>query len=87
MLDAGLMQGSRHPERAAASLRSAIDCFDASGLRMYAAAARRRLGRVIGGDEGARSLAQAETVMAAEGVVDLDATTEMLAPGGWTGKP
>jgi hypothetical protein len=87
VLDAGLSQGSRYPDRAAASLRSAINCFDASGLRMYAAAARRRLGRIIGGDEGARSLAQAETVMAAEGVVDLEATTEMLAPGGWTGQP
>jgi hypothetical protein len=81
VLEAGLARRGGQPERAAERLRAAIPLLDANGLRMYAAAARRRLGQIVGGSEGSASLAAGELAMAAEGVVDLESTTEMLTPG------
>lgn len=48
---------------------------------MFAAAARRRLGELIGGDEGRALLAEGDAVMRAQRVVNLDAVTEMLCAG------
>jgi len=81
LLDASLAQLSGDAGRAAERLRAAIARLDASALRMYAAAARRRLGQVIGGDEGDACRAAGTSAMLSEGVVDLDATTAMLTPG------
>jgi predicted Ser/Thr protein kinase len=80
VLEAALAARAARPEQAAERLRAAIACLDAGGLRMYAAAARRRLGQVIGGDEGRASTAAGDGAMAAEGVVDLESTTDMLIP-------
>jgi len=44
-------------------------------------AARRRLGSLLGGDEGARSIAAAESWMSAQGVKDPARMTAMIAPG------
>jgi hypothetical protein len=48
---------------------------------MHAAAARRRLGELIGGDEGQALLAQGDAVMCAQRVGNLDAITEMPCAG------
>jgi hypothetical protein len=50
-------------------------------MRLYAAAARRRLGELIGGDEGKGLIAAGDAVMRAERIEDLDAVTEMLCAG------
>jgi predicted Ser/Thr protein kinase len=81
VLEAGLAQRNRRAGRAAEQLGLAITRLDASGLRMFAAAARRRLGQILGGQQGAASLREAELAMVTEGIVDIEATTEMLAPG------
>src|SRR5262249_32889779 len=52
LIEAGLALTERHPEVAAQRLRSAIASFDSTRLSMYSATTRRRLGQLIGGDEG-----------------------------------
>jgi eukaryotic-like serine/threonine-protein kinase len=81
VLEGGLAIEQRKLELASQRLRSAVDGFEAAGLRLYAAAARRRLGQLIGGSEGQALLVHAEVDMTAEGVSDLEATSEMLTPG------
>jgi hypothetical protein len=55
--------------------------FDATGLKLYGAAARRRQGQLMGGERGRALTIAGEAVMHGQGVIDLEATTEMLAPG------
>ena len=83
-LEAGLALHGGTPELALEHLGSAIANFDATGLRMYAAAARRRLAGLQGGEAGRSLLASAEALMATEGVLDPDSTSQMLIPGGLT---
>ena len=80
-LEAGLALHGGDAESAVERLRAAIACFDATGLRMYAAAARRRLGEALGGSEGQSTLAAGDAAMAKEAIVDIEAATEMLIPG------
>jgi hypothetical protein len=47
----------------------------------YAAAARRRLGQLIGGEEGADLEARAANALRAMGAVDIEATTRMFTFG------
>jgi hypothetical protein len=80
-LEAGLLLGERKSELALVRLGSAIACFDETGLRMYAAAARRRLAALHGGERGRALSSAADALMAAEGARDHEAITEMLIPG------
>jgi hypothetical protein len=50
-------------------------------MGLYAAVARRRLGQLLGGDEGEPLFAQAEELMRAQAIVNPAAITDMLAPG------
>lgn len=68
-------------ENALAHLRGALACFDHAGMGMFAAAARRRLGQLVGGDEGRALRERGEDFMHAEGVDDLDAETHAHCPG------
>ncbi len=68
-------------EGAAEQLRLAISRLDSVSFRMYAAAARRRLGQLLQGEEGGRLLADGAAAMASEGVLDAERSTEMLTPG------
>ena len=81
VLEAGLACEQREPGAAAERLQAAITLFDAIGMQMFAAAARRRLGQLSGGDAGRAIQAASEAAMRAQGVIDLEATTEMLVPG------
>jgi eukaryotic-like serine/threonine-protein kinase len=49
-------------------LRRAIEGFDEGGLKLYAAASRRVLGRLIGGDEGQSLIARCDDWMASQGI-------------------
>jgi tetratricopeptide (TPR) repeat protein len=64
-----------------ALLRGALACFDHAGMGMFAAAARRRLGQLVGGDEGRALVERGEDFMHAEGVDDLDTETLAHCPG------
>jgi hypothetical protein len=61
-------------ERAAAG-------FEAVDMQLYAAAARARLGTLLGGDTGAEQRAKADAFFASQGIADGPAFTRMLAPG------
>ncbi|HVU05072.1 MAG TPA: protein kinase [Polyangiaceae bacterium] len=72
----------RGRERAAADeLARAVLEFEASGRKMHAAAARFEWGRLVGTGDGARSVADAERAMAAEGIVRPERVSRMLVPG------
>ncbi len=81
LIEAGLALADGRRETAAQQLRFALDLLDQSELAIYAAAARRRLGGLLGGDEGAQLLVQGDAAMHAQGVQNLEAMTEMLVPG------
>jgi hypothetical protein len=55
--------------------------FDAVDMALYAAAARRRWGELLGGDQGRALVAAANRWMRDGGVLDPDRLTAMLAPG------
>ena len=69
------------PERAVALLRDAVDGFDAVDMSLHAAAARRRLGALVSGEEGAAHVRAADERMAAEGVKNPDRIVATFAPG------
>ena len=59
---------------------AAAEGFDRHGMAMHAAAARRRLGMLLGGDAGDALVAAADAQMTAQGVVDPVRFTAMFAP-------
>lgn len=79
--EAGCAFASDEPERALGWLHRAIDLLEPAGVAMHAAAARRRLGQHIGGDEGTRLVSAAEQQLRAQGIANIEAMTEFLCPG------
>ncbi|MCE9580647.1 MAG: hypothetical protein K8W52_46430, partial [Deltaproteobacteria bacterium] len=62
-------------------LREAIELATTHDMALHVAAARDRLGALVGGDEGAALRAAAAGYAATEGIVDPDRMFEVLAPG------
>jgi eukaryotic-like serine/threonine-protein kinase len=81
LLRAGVAQVRDRKDEAVRLLESAAIGFDAANERMYAAAARRQRGRLLGGDEGRGLVRAAEEIMTSEGVRHPDRIAHMLAPG------
>jgi hypothetical protein len=81
VLNAGLALDEGRPVQAVTHLRAAIAVFEPAGLLTFAMAARRRLGQLLRGDEGAALVAQADAALRAMGAVDLEATTRLFAMG------
>src|SRR5262249_8873517 len=71
----------RRPESAVELLGQAIRQFETLGMQANAAAARRRLGQPVGGDEGGDLIAAADAWMTGEGVRDSVRMTRVYAPG------
>ena len=63
------------------ALDSAARGFRVLGMELFAAAVRRRAGALLGGERGAALAGEAARWMTAQGVVDPDRITAMLAPG------
>jgi eukaryotic-like serine/threonine-protein kinase len=63
------------------ALRRALGAFDQAGMRLYAAACQRRLGQIVGGDEGRVLVERGEGFMRWQGVVNVEAETELHCPG------
>lgn len=80
-LRAALAFARGEPDAAAMYLRAIIEHGDERPAAMFAAAARRRLGQLIGGDEGAALLAAGESALRAQSVIDPEAMTRHLLPG------
>ncbi|HVE84877.1 MAG TPA: hypothetical protein VND93_18600, partial [Myxococcales bacterium] len=81
LLRAGAAHLEGRPEAAVEHLRGALERAEAAGMAHYAAAARRRLGALVGGDGGRALLSAAGAWAAAEGVRNPERMFAMLAPG------
>jgi len=81
LLRAGAANLRGERESAAVSLRDALERAEVLGMSHYAAAARRRLGGLLGGEEGNALRAAAAAWASAEGVRNPERMFEMLAPG------
>jgi serine/threonine protein kinase/Cdc6-like AAA superfamily ATPase len=74
-------EARRAPDVAAQLLADAVRGFDEAGLALHAAAADRRRGRIIGGDEGRALVANGEEFMKSQRISNFDRWTDMLLPG------
>ena len=81
LIRAGAASVRRDPDRAVRFLTAAAEGFEASGLELFAAATRRQLGRLLGGDAGRTLIARADTWMAGQAIRRPDRMTACLAPG------
>ena len=73
---------SRGDERATAEMASlAIEGFEVTDMKLYAAAARRQLGKIIGGQRGAELIDMSEDWMRRQQIKNPTAFANMLAPG------
>ena len=78
---AGLSVQQGAEAQAVAELRTAAETFEAASMALYAASARRRLGKLLGGDEGAALIAGADAAMAAQGIRNPARWAAMYAAG------
>jgi tetratricopeptide (TPR) repeat protein len=74
------MQEGRTPE-ALDSLRQALAVLDECSMRLYAAAARIRMGQILGGDEGRKLENEGFAYMKSQNIRNPPAMLEILAPG------
>jgi serine/threonine protein kinase len=81
MYEAALEFNAGSRERGLQRLRSTLAPLRAAGVEMRYAAAQRRLGGCLGGDEGAEYRAAGEAFMREQGVVELEGMTELNCPG------
>jgi hypothetical protein len=81
LLQAGVSAHRGQTEQAIRMLEAAVAELDEAEMKLYAAAARRRLGALMGGDAGAELIAAANTFMQQQNVTDPTRMTAMLAPG------
>jgi hypothetical protein len=81
LIRAGVAATLGNPDRSRSLLAEAMDALDVVSMHLWANAARRRLGRLIGGDEGRALVAQADAWMSDQGVRNPIRTTNLYAPG------
>ncbi len=68
-------------QKAVALLRDAATAFDRKQFQLYAAATRRQLGRLLGGEEGRALVVAADETLTREGIVRPERFAAVLAPG------
>jgi serine/threonine protein kinase len=83
IVEAGWAGSRGDREAAEAALRSAIEHAEAAEMVLHAAAARHKLGIVLGGDEGANLVGEAERALAAHKIRDPARFAHVLVPGRW----
>ncbi len=81
LLRAGVASVKGDDRLAASLLSSAADAFKAADMKLYWATAQRRLGQLLGGDEGGKLVAEAESWMLKQKIKNPALITRMLAPG------
>jgi tetratricopeptide (TPR) repeat protein len=81
LIRAGCASRRADTRTAIALLDQSVTGFAAADMAMLAAAARRRLGELTGGESGRRLIEESESAMKAEGVVDPVRFTATLANG------
>lgn len=83
MVAAGLAKARGDVGEAERFLRKAVELAGACNMSLHAAAARHRLGLLLGGDQGAAMVDEAEEAMKARGVRVPERYAQMLVPGTW----
>jgi hypothetical protein len=81
VIQAGLARRRGDDSRAAALISRAVEGFEASDMKLYAATARRRLGEIVGGDGGKELVSQADDWMSRQQIKNPAAVANLLAPG------
>jgi hypothetical protein len=81
LLRAGIASVQGQSEEALRLLTQAEEEFHTADMEMYAAAARRQRGKLLGGDEGTALIASADAFMAEQDVKVPERIAAMLAPG------
>ena len=81
LIEAAVHARNGERDRALSTLSAAIEDLDASDMALWAAAARRRRGELLGDDEGRALVEAADEKMRSEGVKDPQRYGAMLAPG------
>lgn len=81
LLEAGAAAARGDVGAARVRLRRAIEACDAVDMALHATAARRRLGALLGGDEGRALVTAADASLERQGVKRPDRFAAMLAPG------
>ncbi len=81
LLRAGVRACRGHRERAIGLLEAAEEILEQSDMYIFAAAARRRRGQLMGGVGGYELVSEAERALRKRGVQNPSAVTDMLVPG------
>jgi tetratricopeptide (TPR) repeat protein len=81
LVRAGIIHQRGNQAGAIALLEKASSDFDAVRMRLYAVAARRRLGELVGGDRGRQLIAQTEEWMKKQQIKNPSRMMNLLAPG------
>jgi hypothetical protein len=81
LIRAAVAHQRAEPELAATLLSQGVVGFERADMRLYAAAARRRMGERLGDERGRELIAEADAWMAEQNVKNPEAMTRMLAPG------
>jgi hypothetical protein len=81
LVRAGVAMGRHDADAARELLEDAVGRLETVGLRLHAAAARRRLGKQVPGSQGHRLVEQADAWMKSQNVRRPDRMTALLAPG------
>jgi serine/threonine protein kinase len=84
LVRSGIAASRRDLDQAVRLLASAEEQLTRLDMALYAAAARRRRGELIGGDEGAALVADADAWMASQAIRNPARMADMLAPGRWS---
>ena len=80
VIQAGLAKRRGDNAKAAVLTSQAIEGFEAADMTLYAAAARCRLGEIVGGDRGRELLAQTDELMRKRQVKNPEAFANLLVP-------
>jgi hypothetical protein len=74
-------EARRAPEVAAQLLAEAVRAFSTAGLALHAAAASRRRGLLVGGEEGRELVSHGEAFMKMQRIANFERWTDLLIPG------
>ncbi len=81
LLRAGIRTVRGDRDHAIRLLAAAVEGFTVADMSLYAAAARRGLGLLLGGDEGRSHIERADAVMREQGIPRPERVAAVLAPG------
>lgn len=81
LIRAGLAHRRGDNRKAAEMASLAIEGFEVTDMKLYAAAARRRMGEITGGERGAELIAESEEWMRRQQIKNPATFADMLAPG------